>query len=545
MFKIRFLSMLVLLAAVATGAWADWTGGTYYTATANENLGAITVNGDATLTINSGVTVTVTGGINVASGTLTVTGPGTLVVTGAEGTDGGTGGVAISGNIIVQGGATVTATGGTGGNGENGGEGGTGGVAISGNIIVHGGATVTATGGTGGTGGYGESGGTGGTGGVAISGNIIVQGGATVTATGGNGGNGGDGNMNGGNGGNAFAVTLTAVTGDNWGSGESPVQLVDGKKGTKWGAGGDCPHSAIFKSDLPLTPASYVLRIANDTNSNPGRNWKTWKIYGGNFASDDEAKSEDAVWNLIDTQTDIELPTDQYKECTITVSGEDKAFYSYFKIVIEHLVSDGQYMQMDEFWFEDAGTLTYKSGTVTANGGSGGSGGRNLWEHYGSSGSDGKAFANDVDFTQTTGYSVTDGTSTITTISNQKTVVISGGIPTGYSVSLKSGTEDATSWQGKAGEGEYLALPLEGVAAGTAVSVKYSGTKKVKSVKAKKKAPALNLTSPAVGQVIGDDGKNYDYASLPGGVTAQLAPHTHRRSMAAHGSWPPGTNGTI
>ena len=32
--------------------------------------------------------------------------------------------------------------------------------------------------------------------------------------------------------------------------------------------------------------------------------------------------------------------------------------------------------------------------------------------------------------------------------------------------------------------------------------------------------PALNLTSPAVGQVIGDDGKNYDYASLPGGVTA-------------------------
>lgn len=32
--------------------------------------------------------------------------------------------------------------------------------------------------------------------------------------------------------------------------------------------------------------------------------------------------------------------------------------------------------------------------------------------------------------------------------------------------------------------------------------------------------PALNITSPAVGQVIGDDGKNYDYASLPGGVTA-------------------------
>ena len=60
-------------------------------------------------------------------------------------------------------------------------------------------------------------------------------------------------------------------------------------------------------------------------------------------------------------------------------------------------------------------------------------------------------------------------------------------VAAGYSVALKDGTEDATSWQGKAGEGEYQALPLEGVAAGTAVSVKYNGTKKVKSVKAVKK----------------------------------------------------------
>lgn len=279
MFKTRFISMLVLLAAVVTGARAAWTGGTY-TATANENLGAITVNGDATLTINSDVTVTITGGINVASGTLTVTGPGTLVVNGAKGNNG--------------------ASGWEGSNGSN------GGVAISGNIIVQGGATVTATGGTGGTGGTGA----------------FVAG-------------------NGGNGGVAFA-----------------------------------------------------------------------------------------------------------------------------------------------------GTLTYKSGTVTANGGSAGSGGYiDDEERYASSGSAGKAFANDVDFTQTTGYSVTNGTSTIGSVLNQIKVVISGGtpIPTGYSVTLKEGTDDATSWQGKAGTGEYQDLPLESVAAGTAVTVKYNGTKKVKSVKAKKK----------------------------------------------------------
>ena len=91
-----------------------------------------------------------------------------------------------------------------------------------------------------------------------------------------------------------------------------------------------------------------------------------------------------------------------------------------------------------------------------------------------------------------------------------------------YKVSLKEGTVDATSWQGKAGTGNYQALPLEGVAAGKAVSVKYSGWKLLlKSVKAKKKPAAASLiVNPAVGQVIGDDGKNYNYASLPGGVTA-------------------------
>ena len=63
-----------------------------------------------------------------------------------------------------------------------------------------------------------------------------------------------------------------------------------------------------------------------------------------------------------------------------------------------------------------------------------------------------------------------------------------------YNVTFKEGTEDATSWQGKAGEGVYQALPLEGVAAGTAVTVKYNGTKKVKSVTVVKKAELLSLT---------------------------------------------------
>ena len=292
--KNKLLLLLALLLTAATGARAAWTGGTY-TATANENLGAITVNGDATLTINSDVTVTITGGINVASGTLTVTGPGTLVVNGAKGNNG--------------------ASGWEGSNGSNGG--------------------------------------------VAISGNIIVQGGATVTATGGTGGNGGNGDMEAGNGGNGGVAI--------------------------------------------------------------------------------------------------------------------------------------------------AGTLTYKSGTVTANGGSAGSGGYiDDEERYASSGSAGKAFANDVDFTQTTGYSVTNGTSTIGSVLNQTKVVISGGTdpaaPAGYTVSLKDGVKDADKWTVKVGDGQAQALPIGGLTGdgSETVTLQYNGRLKVKGVKATSDAAAPSVPDGAI-----------------------------------------------
>ena len=93
--------------------------------------------------------------------------------------------------------------------------------------------------------------------------------------------------------------------------------------------------------------------------------------------------------------------------------------------------------------------------------------------------------------------------------------VVTGAMAqTTYKVSVKEGTEDATSWTIAPAE-----ATTTGVAAGTEVKATYGGTKKVKSVKAKKKAAALSITSPSVGQVIGSDGKNYAAASVPSGVT--------------------------
>ena len=56
---------------------------------------------------------------------------------------------------------------------------------------------------------------------------------------------------------------------------------------------------------------------------------------------------------------------------------------------------------------------------------------------------------------------------------------------TTYKVTVKDGTDDATSWTITPAE-----ATTTGVAAGTEVKATYGGTKKVKSVKAKKKAPA-------------------------------------------------------
>ena len=115
-------------------------------------------------------------------------------------------------------------------------------------------------------------------------------------------------------------------------------------------------------------------------------------------------------------------------------------------------------------------------------------------------------------------------TITVTTTDGAKTatcaVTVAAPAPAAstYTVTLKEGTDDATSWTIAPAE-----ATTTGVEAGTEVKATYGGTKKVKSVKAKKKAaaaPALSITSPSVGQVIGSDGKNYAYGSLPSGVTA-------------------------
>ena len=97
--------------------------------------------------------------------------------------------------------------------------------------------------------------------------------------------------------------------------------------------------------------------------------------------------------------------------------------------------------------------------------------------------------------------------------------------PPTYSVTLAEGTEEADKWTVKVGEGEAQDFPVEGLNGGETVTATYSGEKKVKSVKAVKKAPAFTLLSAATtsdyGKVVCAAGHLHDAkTAVPDGCTA-------------------------
>ncbi|MBR5394728.1 MAG: hypothetical protein IK144_06540 [Bacteroidaceae bacterium] len=157
----------------------------------------------------------------------------------------------------------------------------------------------------------------------------------------------------------ANAFTLTCLRGSSFGEGEGCQKLFDGTQDTKWGTWDGWygnPVYTVAKATMPIAPTSYSLRIANDTYNSPGRNWKSWRIFGGNFASDDAAVNDAEGWVLLDQKVDEAMTTDQFAEVQFDMSNPDGNFYSYFMIIVDAICSNpnwDDYTQMDEFWFRD------------------------------------------------------------------------------------------------------------------------------------------------------------------------------------------------
>lgn len=162
----------------------------------------------------------------------------------------------------------------------------------------------------------------------------------------------------------AITCGLSCIEGTEPIPAEGPGSLFDKDSNTKWCATKSPSAYVIFTADEPIAPTYYKLTTANDTGKNPGRNWKTWKIYGANFDSEEAAGRDAEGWVMIDEKNNIgtdQLPAANFTDAYFNMSNPSSTAYKYFKIEVEALVN-GETMQMADFEFgNDANRILYRN----------------------------------------------------------------------------------------------------------------------------------------------------------------------------------------
>lgn len=145
-------------------------------------------------------------------------------------------------------------------------------------------------------------------------------------------------------------VTFTAIRGtDGFSNAEGYASLIDGKytegDGTKWCCSFFDPY-IIFKASEPITLTGYSIVTGNDTESNYGRNPKSWTIYGSKTDLNKDAEG----WEEIDkVENDSTLPAENYTKTDFTIKNPTTKKYQYFKMEITAIQNgDIDIMQMAE-----------------------------------------------------------------------------------------------------------------------------------------------------------------------------------------------------
>ena len=137
-----------------------------------------------------------------------------------------------------------------------------------------------------------------------------------------------------------------------WGDGPGS-NLVDKKESTKWGGNfqGSDPQYVIFRGQS-MQPFFYKLVTGNDTATSTGRNWKTWKVFGGNFASEAEATKDAEGWVVLDDRQDVTeeyLPMKNFYPATFNFNLGVSTAYTYYKVEV-YAPHNGNQHQMSEMY---------------------------------------------------------------------------------------------------------------------------------------------------------------------------------------------------
>ncbi len=155
-------------------------------------------------------------------------------------------------------------------------------------------------------------------------------------------------------------LVYTPVDGTKTNVNEGPGFLFDeGGSATKWCTTNNASVFVIFSTSEPIAPTYYRMTTANDTktgdNEEGGRNWKTWKIYGANFDSEEAAKNREASeWVLIDSKSNIgkdQLTSENFTDVYFNLSNPSQTKFQYFRIEIESMQGTKNKQQMSDFEF--------------------------------------------------------------------------------------------------------------------------------------------------------------------------------------------------
>lgn len=125
---------------------------------------------------------------------------------------------------------------------------------------------------------------------------------------------------------------------------------------TKWGGEASATGETyvIFRTIDATNPYFYTLTTGGDTYSYKGRNWKTWEIYGANFAGDGAATKDAEGWVLLDKKENIGQNRLHPESMTASYFGfnqkENLGDYIYYKVVV-YAAYSGNAIQMQELRF--------------------------------------------------------------------------------------------------------------------------------------------------------------------------------------------------
>ncbi len=253
---------------------------------------------------------------------------------------------------------------------------------------------------------------------------------------------------------------------DGYNVNEAPSKLFDGNTGTKWC--GEGKNSYVeFSTDNAIRVVSYVLTTANDNESNPGRNPKSWLLKG--------KLDENDEWKIIATvNNDTKMKNVNYTPYEFDV--DKPGTYKYFRFEIKETTGSNvlQMSEMNLLKSEINGVIDNGDGTYNVK-----SGTQLDIKAIPAEGYHVASWSND--------YEVSDPNGAIQTISvNEDKTITAIFAENEYDITFSEGTNPDPE------NPEWTATPNPAKTK-QAVTVKYNGAKKVIGVKAEKKVegPAL------------------------------------------------------